>query len=83
MAYGDIPIGLEVCHRCDNRPCVNPSHLELGTHKENIADMMEKGRQHKPKIMINPALTEKLLEEVNRMSGKQLLDSSQNINDPL
>lgn len=45
-AYGPIQYGLSVLHHCDNPACVRPEHLFLGTQRDNIEDMIQKGRAH-------------------------------------
>lgn len=47
ITYGEVPSGVLVRHTCHIRSCVNPAHLILGTHAENMQDMVRAGRQHR------------------------------------
>lgn len=42
--YGSIPKGMVIRHKCDDRACINPLHLEIGTQNDNIQDMVKRGR---------------------------------------
>ena len=56
LFYKDLPRKLDVMHKCDNPPCVNPNHLILGTHKDNMVDAGKKGRMAGPRKFTMPAI---------------------------
>lgn len=69
IVYGKIPDGLSVLHKCDNPPCVNPAHLYAGTQKQNIHDMLSRGRRPSRKGIKHPLakLTECDVLEIRRL----------------
>lgn len=48
---GPIPRGMVVRHRCDVRECCNPDHLEVGTHEDNVQDIIDRGRQRARRVL--------------------------------
>lgn len=71
LEVGPIPERIEVCHRCDVPCCVNPDHLFLGTHLENMIDRDRKGRRKAPRgdENSNSKLTERDVRKIKGMIG--------------
>jgi hypothetical protein len=69
LLVGEIPDGMHVLHRCDNRRCCNPEHLFLGTNADNMADKAAKGRVPDMTGAKNPnsRLTEKDIEDIRAL----------------
>jgi len=57
LHFGPIPTGLRVLHKCDNRLCVRPDHLFLGTAKDNTDDMLQKEREARGEMLPQAKLT--------------------------
>lgn len=67
--FGPIKSGMLICHICDNRRCINPEHLFIGTQKDNIKDMFNKKRQirHSGEDHYNHRLTKNKVIEIRKL----------------
>ena len=66
LAYGAIPDDTLVCHHCDNRPCVRPDHLFIGSHQDNHDDRGAKGDTARGERIAQHVLTEPQVVEIKR-----------------
>jgi hypothetical protein len=68
LFIGPVPDGVDVCHRCDVRSCVNPHHLFLGTRADNMADCSRKGRVAKPACKLTPDQVNEIRRSTDRVA---------------
>lgn len=69
LHYGEFNPKLDVLHECDNPSCVNPAHLFLGSHLQNMQDMVNKGRSKRGENCAKHKLTEKQVREIRIKSS--------------
>ena len=71
LSNGPIPAGTEICHHCDNPPCVNPEHLFLGSHADNMGDAARKKRLPGNRTRLTPGakITPAMAQEIRALRG--------------
>lgn len=72
LHHGDIPPGHVVRHTCDNPACTNPAHLLVGTHADNCADKVARGRSTRGERHPHSKLTEDNIREIRRLDAEGL-----------
>lgn len=70
QVHGPIPKGKNVCHSCDNPPCVNPSHLFVASQRENVRDCILKGRHRNGRKMLTPNEEKAILKKFRGRYGE-------------
>lgn len=68
----EIPKGMHICHKCDNRKCCNPLHLFMGTAKDNAEDMVKKGRQVKGEDHYCAKIKEETIPKIYEMLNREI-----------
>ena len=76
FAYGPIPEGLVVRHKCDNPPCCNPAHLETGTYKDNMQDAAKRNRMPYGEDHKDAVLTEQDVREIRELRAQGMTYSA-------
>lgn len=75
LTYGEIPKGKMVCHTCHNRKCVNPFHLKLGFHKDNMQDRSKANRSAKGEKLPQSKLTTEQVIEIKKLLNMDIKNS--------